>query len=77
MVRIPHFQQQKFQILFDCCITLKGLGHQMKKFIKAYKIKTILYVHAPMVSRFLDSHVQEKIYIKFLLDSFKLTYFKN
>jgi hypothetical protein len=43
----------------------------MNIFVKAYKIKSVQYVHAQMVFRFLACLVQEKINIQFLLASLK------
>ncbi len=50
---------------------LKGLGHKRNSFLKACKIKSLLYVHAQMVFQFVVCLVQEKINLKFQLASLK------
>jgi hypothetical protein len=39
---------------------LKGLGHEMNNFFKAYKIEAVLYVHAALILKFLGWLVEEK-----------------
>jgi len=46
----------------------------MNIFLKAYKIESVLYVHAPLVFKFiksLEERENEKIYLKILLANMK------
>ncbi len=49
---------------------LKGLGHQMNIFLKAFKIKLILYIHALLVFKLFGCLVAEKN--KFLMQEYVL-----
>ncbi len=57
---------------------LKGLGHEINIFLKAYKSVSVFYVHAPKLFKCLGRLVKDKINIKIVLISMKtLTNFKD